>query len=29
MRENNVFEVRTEICIEYTKIRDSNYIEEF
>jgi hypothetical protein len=27
--ENDIFEIRTQICQEYAKIEDSGYIEEF
>jgi hypothetical protein len=29
MRENNAFEIRTEICQKYKKLGDSGYMEEF
>jgi hypothetical protein len=29
MRENDIFEIRTQICQEYAKIEDSGYMEEF
>jgi len=27
--ENDIFEIRTQICQEYAKIGDSGYMEEF
>jgi hypothetical protein len=29
MRENDVFEVKNEVCQEYVKIEDSSDLEEF